>query len=93
MGGDSLQASFPGQHHSVAHGQADILNAGIGLNHSVESHNRVSVGILRIEHFAAPEYVVDYDQATGFKQGQGSFVVVGVVRLVRVDKDQIQRAR
>jgi hypothetical protein len=45
----------------------------------------VIVGVLRIEHLAAPEDVVGYDKATGFKEGQGSFVIVGVVRLVRVE--------
>jgi len=47
-------STFPGQHHPVPYGQADILNARVGLDETVKGDDGVIISILGIYHFAAP---------------------------------------
>jgi len=60
-------STFPSQHHSVPYGQADILNAGVGLNETVKGDNRVSISIPGLYHFATPQNIVANDQPARFK--------------------------
>ena len=60
-------STFPSQHHSVAYGQADILNARVGLNETVKGDDGVIISVLGIYHFAAPQNIVGHDQPARFE--------------------------
>ena len=60
-------STFPGQHHPVPYGQADILNARVGLDETVKGDDGVSISILGIYHFAAPQNIVADDQPARFE--------------------------
>jgi len=60
-------STFPSKHHPVSYGQADILNAGVGLNETVKGDNRVSISIPGLYHFATPQNIVANDQPARFK--------------------------
>src|SRR5438309_3772429 len=76
--------AFPRQHHSVAHGQADVLDARIVLHQLVESNDSSSVVVFGVENLAAPQNVIADNQSAGPYQWKGGFVIVAVVRLVGV---------
>ena len=60
-------STFPGQHHPVPYGQADILNARVGLDETVKGDDGVIISILGLYHFAAPQNIVADDQPAGFE--------------------------
>ena len=60
-------STFPGQHHPVAYGQADILNARVGLDETVKGDDGVSISILGLYHFAAPQNIIGHDQPSRFE--------------------------
>ena len=55
-------STFPSQHHPVPYGQADILNARVGLDETVKGDDGVIISILGLYHFAAPQNIVAHDQ-------------------------------
>ena len=59
--------TFPSQHHPVPYGQADILNARVGLDETVKGDDGVIISILGIYHFAAPQNIVAHDQSARFE--------------------------
>src|SRR6266566_1838945 len=60
-------STFPGQHHPVPYGQADILNARVGLDETVKGDDGLSISILGLYHFAAPQNIVADDQPARFE--------------------------
>ena len=58
---------FPGQHHPVSYGQADIFNAGVGLDETVKGDDGVSISIPGLYHFAASQNIVADDQPARFE--------------------------
>ncbi len=65
-------STFPGQHHPVPYGQADILNARVGLDETVKGDDGLSISILGIYHFAAPQNIVADDQPARLKVKAGT---------------------
>ena len=65
-------------------------SSAASLSFSAAIARRALVG--RVEHLAAPERVVDRDQAVLAQAGQHGLVVVVVVRLVGVDEDEVEVA-
>jgi len=76
-------------------GEEDGGDAGVGRDHAVQFLNGEGGGFLGLglEDLAAPEDVVDQDHSGRRDELQRPPVIVHVVRLVRVDKNQIVRAR
>jgi hypothetical protein len=60
-------STFPGEHHPVPYGQADILNARVRLDETVKGNDGLSISILGIYHFAAPKNIVAGDQPARFE--------------------------
>ena len=60
-------STFPGQHHPVSYGQADILNARVRLDETVKGDDGVIISIPGIYHFAAPQNIVAHDQSARFE--------------------------
>jgi len=54
---------FPGQHHTVSHGQADIFNSRVGLDQTVKGNDGVVICVVGMQNFAAPQDVVGDNQA------------------------------
>src|SRR5438067_13844035 len=85
--------AFPRQHHSVAHRQADVLDAWSVLHQLVESNDSPSVVVFGVENLAAPQNVIADNQSDGPYQWKCGFVIVAVVRLVGDDEDVIEWAQ
>jgi len=62
-------STFPGQHHPVPYGQADSLNARVGLNETVKGDDGVIISVLGIYDFAAPQNIVAHDQPARLSKG------------------------
>jgi len=56
----------------------------------VKGNDRSIVALFRGEHAAAPQHVIDGDDAIRRQEREGGLVVVGVVRLVGVDEDEVE---
>src|SRR6266550_8078924 len=65
-------STFLGQHYPVPYGQADILNARVGLDKTIKGDDGVSISILGIYHFAAPQNIVADDQPARLKVKAGT---------------------
>src|SRR5690606_4868059 len=80
----------PVTHREQAHAHALVV-----ADTRVELPDRPGVGVVgaRICHLAAPQRVVDRDDAAGAEQAQAALVVVGVALLVRVDVGKVEGAR
>src|SRR5438445_13009609 len=88
----SGSACSTNQRQSVADGEHDVGDASVVLDVVVEGDDCVVVLLLGVEDAAAPEDVIDGDQAVGGEQRQGGFEVVEVVALVGVDEDEVEGA-
>ena len=82
---------FPSQHHTVSHGQADIFNSPVGLDQTVKGNDGVIIRVVRMEDFATPQDVVGHDQSARLEQREARLIIIGVVGLVGVDENQIER--
>ena len=49
--------------------------------------------LFAIEHLAAPEHVVGDDKAAGRDAVEDEVVIVGVIGLIGVDKDEVEGSR
>ena len=67
-------------------------DAAVGGDLVVQRGDPLRALILRIQDLAAPECVVDRDQAAGGQPGKDRLVVGVLTRLVRVDEDEVELA-
>ena len=52
----------------------------------------ILIGLIRVGHTAAPQHIIDQQQSTGPQQRDHMLVIGLVVRLVRIDETEVERA-
>src|SRR5690348_8153866 len=92
---DRARSAFARQRDPVGQRQETEIDALVAVELAIERAKRRGVGIiaLGIGDGAAPEHIVDYDEAALAEQREGALVIAVVIGLVGVDEGELEASR